>query len=195
MLITFEDWNYEPVTALTFWVEWHQRLNDLMLPTYQIENVKAKDLFFMSGLEDQFSSTVERYEVPKDHNKRRHVKTFDWQVLYSLDPELAAKAWKLAHYFNYSYPDVDFDSLTCLDLVPTCKEVFDKPHPKCPPGTHPFPKDGRKIELLDDFPIDDLPVPSGAQGWVNVGCVEHKMEDGTIKGVSGVHKYITSKKK
>ena len=95
MLITFEDWNYEPVTALTFWVEWHQRLNDLMLPTYQIENVKAKDLFFMSGLEDQFSSTVERYEVPKDHNKRRHVKTFDWQVLYILDPELAAKAWKL----------------------------------------------------------------------------------------------------
>jgi hypothetical protein len=149
--------------------------------------VRAEDMFRMAGLESIYNAQngVEE-KVLKDHNRRGHISDLSWQDLYSLDPELATKAWDLAHYFNYSYPDVDFDSLTCLDRVPTCSKKLAQANPKCPPGTHPFPKDGKKIELRD------LPVSTGFQGWVNDGCVEHKNEDGTFVGMNGARKYLAN---
>ena len=53
-------------------------------------------------------------------------------------------------------------------------------------GTHPFPKERKKIELTD------LPVSTGFQGWVNDGCVEHKNEDGTFVGMNGAQKYLAN---
>ena len=183
---SYNDWNWKAITTLKFWVDWHQYLNDMKFPTYQIEQVRAEDMFRMAGLESIYNaSKADKEKVSKDHNKRSHRSGFSWQDLYSLDPELAAKAWDLAHYFNYSYPDVDFDSLTCLERTPTCREWnINSANPKCPPGTHPFPKDGKKIELRE------LPVSAGFQGWVNDGCVEHKNEDGTFVGTNGAQKYL-----
>ena len=159
----------------------------MKFPTYQIEQVRAEDMFRMAGLESIYNAThVDKEKVSKDHNKRKHRSSFSWQELYSIDPELAAKAWDLAHYFNYSYPDVDFDSLTCLNRVPTCGNDNLQANPKCPPGTHPFPKEEKKIELTD------LPVSTGFQGWVNDGCVEHKNEDGTFVGMNGAQKYLAN---
>ena len=183
---SLDDWNWKAVTTLNFWVDWHQYLNDMKFPTYQIEQVRAEDMFRMAGLEKVYNSSNVDKKVSKDHNTRRHRSGLSWQDLYSLDPELAAKAWDLAHYFNYSYPDVDFDSLTCLDHVPTCDKINLEASPKCPPGTHPFPKDGKKIALKD------LPVSTGFQGWVNDGCVEHKNEDGTFVGMNGAQKYLAN---
>jgi hypothetical protein len=183
-----DDWNWKAVTTLKFWVEWHQYLNDMKFPTYQIEQVRAEDMFPMAGLESIYNAQkVEEKKVAKDHNHKEHRSDSLWQDLYSLDPELAAKAWDLAHFFNYSYPDVDFDSLTCLDRVPAClPNKLVQANPKCLPGTHPFPKDGKKIELRD------LPVSTGFQGWVNGGCVEHKNEDGTFVGMIGAQKYLAN---
>jgi len=183
-----DDKKSKPLTALSFWVQWHQFLNDMKFPTYQIELVKAEDLFWMAELEILYNESNVKKEVATNHNKRKHVSLFSWRDLYSLDPELAAKAWDLAHYFNYSYPDVDFDSLTCSEHVVTCKrgELVEPYSKKCPPGTHPFPKNGKKMEL------SEKPISSGNdRGWVNDGCVEHALEDGTIVGRNGVSKYLT----
>uniref|UniRef100_A0A7S2UMH2 Uncharacterized protein n=1 Tax=Attheya septentrionalis TaxID=420275 RepID=A0A7S2UMH2_9STRA len=161
---------------LQFWVEWHTFLKNMRFPAYQIENVEASDIFQLAGLGHIYNGTKSN-EVSSSHNKRGHRPSFNWQELYTIDPEHAAKAWDLAHYYNYSYPDVDFDNLTCLDRIPNCQGSSILPS-ICPPGTHPFPKDGKDVD------VTEKPVTvSGLKGWVDDGCVEYTLEDGTIIGM------------
>lgn len=45
--------------ALEFWVERHDYLKKMKLPTYKVENVTAGSIFRMSQLEDVFRETVD----------------------------------------------------------------------------------------------------------------------------------------
>ena len=163
--------------ALQFWVGWHSFLKDVKFPTYQIETIDAKSIFQMAGLEAIYNATPSKL-VSRTHNTRGHRKSFTWQELYTIDPELTAQAWDLAHYYNYSYPGVNFDNLTCLESFTDCANAKHVPT-LCPPGTHPFPKDGMTFEL------SQKPATGGPTGWVDAGCIEHKMDDGRIVGIPG----------
>ena len=45
--------------ALEFWVEWHDYLKKMKLPTDKVENVTAGSIFRMSQLEGVFRETVD----------------------------------------------------------------------------------------------------------------------------------------
>ena len=52
-------------------------------------------------------------------NSCKHRKHFNWQDLYTINPYYTLKAWELAHYCGYRYPEVDFNNLTCLEKAET----------------------------------------------------------------------------
>lgn len=160
--------------ALEFWVEWHDFLKKLRLPTYKIENVTAKSLFQLSKLEDLFHESAP--QVPSTTNSRRHRPPFTWQELYTLDPRMATRAWKLAREFGYEYPGVNFDELTCLPSVPACGKTVAEVQQKCKEGTHPFPqeKERSKAHLKNSI---------RHHGWVDGGCIEQKTSNGTYIGL------------
>lgn len=171
--------NHKPHIALEWWVGWHTFLTDLKIPVYQIEKVKAKDIFRMAGLEHVYRANQTR--VPSSiTNGRKHRKPFTWQELFTIDPVFALKAWKLAHLYGYEYPDVDFDSLTCLPKLPLCSIDSNGTaqqggaSPNCPAGTHPVEK------------VGNISVSRVENGWVSWGCREHKRANGTFVGLSGV---------
>jgi hypothetical protein len=181
-----EQGNYKPQIVLEWWVAWHSFLSDLKLPTYQIETVQARDIFRMAGLEHLYHE--HETKMTTNSNQRSHRQYFSWQELFTIDPSFAAKAWKLAHRLGYSYPEVDFDSLTCLQELPLCSkfeqtnddnddvpvEVTRRPSLKCPPGTHPIPN------------IGNISPSNVVNGWVSGSCVEHKQADGTFVGLANV---------
>lgn len=179
-ITAFDDNIHTSFTVLQWWVEWHTFLVDLKLPSYQIERVQAQDIFRIAGLEHLYNATQANNKTHS--NTRFHRQTFTWQDLFTIDPQYAVKAWKLAHLFGYEYPNVDFDSLTCKSRLPLCgKDKFGEgllqitgnESAICPVGTHPVPKIGN----IRASPMDN--------GWTSWGCVEHKRNDGTFVGLSG----------
>lgn len=179
--------NHKPQIVLEWWVAWHSFLSDLKLPTYQIEIVQAHDIFRMAGLDHLYNETAVTSNSNHNSNRRSHRPSFSWQELFTIDPSFAAKAWKLAHKLGYSYPEVDFDSLTCLPELPLCSKYVEKdddsvlavkttrrPSLTCPPGTHPIPKIGK------------IATSNVVNGWVSGSCVEHKQSDGTFVGLANV---------
>jgi len=87
------DLNYKAVTHRAFWVQCYQYLYGMTISTYQIENVKAKELFLMVGLEEHFKSS----KKAKSQSQLEESSFYFWilQMLNSLDPELATMAWNL----------------------------------------------------------------------------------------------------
>ena len=160
--------------VLEWWVEWHTFLQDLDLPSYQIENVQAIDIFRVAGLEHVYQKQRTR-APPKNTNKREHRDKFTWQELFTIDPHLSLRAWKLAHFNGYEYSDVDFDKLTCLPALPHCDGTLGGIPPNCPPGSHP-------VETVGN--LSARPV---VNGWTSWGCVEYKRRDGTYVGLNGVN--------
>lgn len=167
--------------VLEWWVGWQTFLAELKLPSYQIEGIQVKDIFRITGLERVYRSHQKR--VPPVKNKRDHRTAFSWQELFTIDPHLSVKAWKLAHYFGYEYPDVEFDRLTCLPKLPLCnvdgndgtvQEEESAPSASCSVGTHPVPMIGN----LSASPVEN--------GWISWGCVEFKTRNGTFIGLDGV---------
>jgi len=166
--------------TLEFWVEWQLFLQQMRFPTYQIEQVESRDVFRMAHLQQYYHEPS--MTTSSSTNSRKHRDKFTWQELYTIDPTYAAKAWNLAHYYGYSYPDVNFDALACLDYLPMCNNTRDNPPSiKCPPGTHPSPP-----SLQNMTAVSKSVAVNGGKGWVDVGCVEYKKRDGTFVGVTGV---------
>ena len=165
--------------ALEFCVEWHTYLLEMKLPTYKVENVTARTIFQLAGLEEEYHEAAS--VVSGSTNARKHRPAFTWQELYTLDPRNAARAWSLAHRFGYEYPAVDFDALVCLPSVPSCgeKNVSAAPQHKCQPGTHPYPRQG--INKISNKKLET----SGIEGWVDGGCLEFKTGNNTYIGISG----------
>ena len=163
--------------SIEFWVEWHDYLKKMKLPTYKVENVTAESIFRMSQLEGIFRETAR--QVPSSTNTRKHRPPFTWQELYTLDPRTALRAWKLAAEFGYEYPDVDFDKLTCLPFVPACGKNEAKAQRKCEAGTHPFPRE----RVSGDA---HLKRRINRGGWVDEGCIETKTSNNTYVGVPGL---------
>jgi hypothetical protein len=176
---SYEDVKYSSRAVVEFWVEWHEFLNDLQLPTYQIEMVDFKDIFRVAGLGKYYNETLEP-DVSSKTNSREHREKFTWQEIYTIDPLLAAKAWELSHHFGYSYPEVDFDALTCLEYLPQCRKNAPKiVPPKCPPGAHPHHTNMSYV----------VPIPTtvnGFKGWVDSGCTEYQRANGTFVGLTGL---------
>ena len=167
--------------ALEFWVEWHDYLKKMKLPAYKVENVTAESIFEQSGLESAYREEAE--QVSSATNSREHRPSFSWQELYTLDPRMATRAWKLAREFGYNYPNVDFDTLTCLPSVPSCENKTDaKAQSKCKAGTHPFPREKLGAAHLSKKRIS-------RDGWVDGGCIERKAANGTFVGVPGPIKF------
>ena len=163
--------------ALEFWVEWHDYLKKMKLPTYLVENVTAESIFEQSELESVYHEKAK--QVSSATNSREHRPPFSWQELYTLDPRMATRAWRLARQFGYKYPDVDFDQLTCLPSVPVCEKTDAKAQPKCQAGTHPFPREnvnGEAVQMLKT---------ANGDGWVDGGCIEQKTVNGSFVGVPG----------
>lgn len=155
-------------SCLEFWVQWHSFLTEMKFPTYQIENVAIKDIFQISGLGHLYLE--QPLNITTNKNQRKHRENFSWQEIYTLDPVLAEQAFELAHYYGYTYPDVDFDSLTCLDWMPSCFK--DKKRPtNCIPGTHAYQTDTQKIINMMTPTVYSL----GFTGWVDSGCIEYKV--------------------
>ena len=113
--------------------------------------------------------------------------------LYTIDPTNALKAWELAHYYGYNYKE-DFNDLTCLEKLPMCGRWDtgrssgweDAPFPdglesdKCQRHSeNQYPKSNRKISA----PSQSLGFNGG---WVDAGCVEVELSDGTYIGVRGL---------
>jgi len=165
--------------ALEFWVEWHVYLKKMKLPTYKVENVTAESIFQMSHLEGVFHETAP--QVSSSTNARKHRPPFTWQELYTLDPRMATRAWRLATEFGYEYPAVDFDELTCLPSVPVCQQEDApvKAQRKCKAGTHPFPRERISRDA-------NLRKSANPEGWVDGGCIEEKTGNNTYVGVPGV---------
>ncbi|KAL7545252.1 hypothetical protein ACHAWF_008602 [Thalassiosira exigua] len=162
---------------LDFYLDWHTFLNKLRLPTYQVENVDFRDVIELAGLGQYYHENGK--EVSTSHNSREHRESFTWQELYTIDPVVAAEVWELAHAFGYSYPDVNFDELTCMDYMPLCSGERQRRPDRCPPGTHPHPTDMSRV----------VPRPANANGlagWVDVGCVERKLDDGSLVGAAAL---------
>mmetsp|Transcript_34056 Transcript_34056/g.55616 ORF Transcript_34056/g.55616 Transcript_34056/m.55616 type:complete len:357 (+) Transcript_34056:1-1071(+) len=153
--------------CLEFWVQWHSFLTEMRFPTYKIEEVELQDIFQISGLGHLYLE--EPLDISIKSNHRGHRPKFSWQELYTMDPLLAAKAWELAHYYGYSYPDVDFDSLTCLDYAPGCSRRRNVKTDKCPNGTHPYPTN------MSSNIISPPAANHGFKGWVDSGCVEYRV--------------------
>jgi len=175
----YEEPKSQARAALEFWVEWHTFLRRLRLPTYQIEAVGAESIFRMAGLDGSFRPSASSYQVPPSTNARPHRPPFSWRELYTLDPRMAARAWRLAAEFGYAYPDVAFDELTCLPVVPSCNattaDSSSKVQRKCQAGTHPFPRERIRSK---ESSINE-------EGWVDGGCIEHRLGNGTYVGVPG----------
>lgn len=171
--------------CLEFWVQWHTFLVDMKFPTYRIEDVEFQSIFEVSGLSHLYNHDVQNSSTSNTTNSRKHRSTFTWQDLYTMDPLLAAEAWILAHRFGYSYPSVDFDNLTCLEAMPRCAgKDTSVPSDKCPPSTHPHPTNMSDMMLLPSLDPD-----VGFAGWVDSGCVEHKIGwsgNGTYVGIRGL---------
>jgi len=165
--------------SLEMFVHWRSFLMQLKLPTYQIENVKPQDIFRHSDLNQYYHEP--RKTIPATVNSRKHREKFTWQELYTIDPKLATEVWEMAHHFGYSYPDVDFDKLTCLPFVPLCdgKGTTQIIPDKCPPGTHPYPSKNltriRPRSTIDGF-----------KGWLDGGCIEYKTSNGKFVGLKGL---------
>ena len=155
------------VACLEFWVLWHSFLNEMRFPIYRIEDVEIQDIFQISGLAHLYLE--EPLNISTKSNHRSHRSKFSWQELYTMDQGLAAKAWELAAYYGYSYPYVDFDSLTCLDYLPLCTDADQSTKAyECPYGTHPYPTNLSSI-IIPAQAADD-----GFKGWIDSGCVEYK---------------------
>uniref|UniRef100_A0A7S1BHU8 Uncharacterized protein n=1 Tax=Corethron hystrix TaxID=216773 RepID=A0A7S1BHU8_9STRA len=170
---------YRSRATLEFWVEWQTFLQKMRFPTYQIEQVEPRDIFRLAHLQQYYHERSDR--VSSSTNSRKHRNKFTWQELYTIDPKYAAEAWDLAHYYGYSYPDVNFDTLTCLDYLPRCDNAPPVQSSKCPPGTHP------STPSLKNMTSVSRPVGvNGVKGWVDVGCMEYKKRDGTFLGITGV---------
>jgi hypothetical protein len=165
--------------VLEFWVRWHTFLKEMKFPTYQIEQVEAEDIFRIAGLEQLYHNRTSKGVVSSSTNARDHRDRFSWQQIYTIDPDLAAEAWNLAHYYGYSYPGVSFDNLTCLDFLPMCEYAGSNniPPPKCLPGTYPPFELGEQRSRSTNA--------NGLKGWVDVGCTEYKLTNGTFVGLTG----------
>ena len=183
--------------TLEFWVEWHSFLQKMRFPTYQTEQVEPRDIFRMAHLQQHYNETAKATSSSTNH--REHRDKFTWQELYTIDPKYTAEAWDLAHYYGYSYPDVNFDALTCLKYLPGCNNTRDNRRYfpstekliflnasasiKCPPGTHPSPP-----SLQNTTAVSKPVAVNGVKGWVDAGCVEYKKRDGTFVGITGVRR-------
>ena len=162
--------------ALEFWVEWHDYLKKMKLPTYKVENVTAESIFEQTELESVYH---EKAPITSSAtNSRNHRPPFTWQELYTLDPRMATRAWKLAREFGYEYPGVDFDALTCLPSVPVCEKTDPKAQKKCMAGTHPFPRERINGKAYVTNRVNQ-------DGWVDGGCIEQKTHNHTYVGVPG----------
>ena len=103
--------------------------------------------------------------------------------LYTIDPTYALKAWELAHYYGYNYTgQADFNDLTCLKVLPMCVEKktdLREESDKCQRHSeNQYPKTNRTISA----PSQSL----GINGWVDAGCVEVELSNGTYIGVRGL---------
>ena len=128
-----------------------------------------QDIFQISGLGHLYLEEPLNVSIKSNH--RGHRSKFSWQELYTMDPLLAAKAWELAHYYGYSYPDVDFDSLTCLDYTPGCNMRRNVKMDQCPKGTHPYPTNMSSSNIISP----PSAASHGFKGWVDSGCVEYRV--------------------
>lgn len=184
MTSSTESPRYTSRAVLEFWVEWNSYLKEMKLPTYQIEQVEAKDIFSMAGLEKIYQNRTK--DVSSFTNARDHRAKFTWQELYTIDPQNAAKAWKLARHYGYAYGDVDFANLTCLDHLPMCDSKNGQRSnitpPRCPPGTQPF----LERAIIDVEAPSRMMFTNEMKGWVDDGCIEYKVKNGTFVGISGV---------
>jgi hypothetical protein len=164
--------------VLEFWVRWHTFLKEMEFPAYQIEQVEAEDIFRIAGLEQLYHNRSSKGNVASKTNTRGHRSSFTWDQLYTIDPDMATEAWKLAHYYGYSYPGVSFDNLTCLAFLPMCNGIRSNVlPPKCPPGTHPSPEVGEQRPRSTKA--------NGLKGWVDLGCTEYKLTNDTFVGLTG----------
>ncbi|QDZ17516.1 hypothetical protein HOP50_01g00260 [Chloropicon primus] len=157
--------NNKALLGLEFWVEWHEFLDKLNLPTYQIETVEIHDIFVMAGLDHRYNKTKSTKEVAKTWNNREHRAQFTWQQLLTVDPDLAYRAWTMAHRYGYTY-DVEFADLTCLESTPTCDPDGGtlEANARCPPGSKP------QLQIAD-FGTTTEPVEI-ENGWISRGCIE-----------------------
>ena len=157
---------------MEFYLEWHSFLNELRLPTYQMEQVDFRDIFNVAELGNFYRGRIRRKkDVHETTNSRDHRLRFTWQDLYTIHPKNAAKLWELAHRFGYSYLDVNFDKLVCLDYMPTCDGIISsQPSDKYPPGIHPYPTDMRNVYAS---PTE----VKGYMGWLSGGHIEHRASD------------------
>lgn len=172
--------------VLQFWVEWHSFLREARFPSYQVEEADVRSIFRMAGLSESYG----RRRTQANH--RDHRPYFSWRELFTIDPEYAARAWEMAHYYGYRYPDVTFEELTCLDEMPQCAHdgstrsgdfVPNAVPPRCPPGSRP-PVTVRIPP--DEEWIDPAVGVDGVKGWVDAGCVERRLSNGTYVGLTGV---------
>ena len=142
----------------------------LSLPSYQVETVEIHDIFVMAGLDPKYNESGSTNEVPTTYNSRKHRADFNWQEMLTIDPDLAYRAWTMAHRYGYTY-DVDFADLTCLESTPTCDPDGGtlEANARCPPGSKP------QLQIADFGTTTEL--VEIENGWISRGCIEVEIAD------------------
>lgn len=165
-------------STLEFWIEWHTFITSMRFPTFRVFETDLQDVFSVSGLHHLYKD--KQSNISTKTNSRKHRSTFTWQDLYTIDPANALKAWELAHFYGYDYPLTNFSNLTCLDRMPVCGNSYKDPSDRCPPKTHP-PSSSLAARTIVP-PSTGL----GFAGWVDSGCVEVQLSNGSYAGVRGL---------
>ena len=169
-------------SCLEFWVEWHTYITAMRFPTFEVFDVNLKDIFTVSEMNYLYQEKLPGIRIKT--NSRKHRKRFTWQDLYTINPYYTLKAWELAHYYGYRYPEVDFNNLTCLEKMPLCDpsgQNSSRPSNMCLPGHH-YHDDNASSTRSIGPPSSNL----GFQGWTDSGCVEVQLSNRSYVGVRGL---------
>jgi hypothetical protein len=99
--------------ALQVWVEWNSHLDKYpFIPIHRVEDLNLFALMSRAGwnvktTHPHVSGPVMKacYHMLKGHNKREQSNTsqFTWNLLFSIDPALAARAREMATRYGYTY--------------------------------------------------------------------------------------------